>query len=129
MPDRKAIMIIGLEPTLLDFSDPTLGVMPGLDAAKVRAGLERDEASLKALGHDAELCLTDTGETAAAVVRQRLLEKPFDHVVIGAGIRTLPRFFLLFEKLINVVHEHAPKARICFNTRPDDTAAAVSRWL
>jgi hypothetical protein len=62
-------------------------------------------------------------------VRARLKEKRFDCVVIGAGIRTLPRYFSLFEKLINVVHEHAPEARICFNTKPDDTAAAVSRWL
>src|SRR3974377_2398908 len=36
---------------------------------------------------------------------------------------------LLFEKLINVVHKHAPQAKLCFNTLPSDTAAAVKRWL
>jgi hypothetical protein len=128
MPDPKAIMVLGLEPTLLDFSDPALANR-GIDAATIRAALERDTATLIALGHAAELCLTDTGETAEAVVRARLLDKAFDFVVIGAGIRTVPRYFLLFEKLINVVHEHAPRARICFNTKPDDTAEAVSRWL
>jgi len=35
---------------------------------------------------------------------------------------------LLFEKLINLVHEHAPGAKICFNTTPADTAEAVQRW-
>jgi len=128
MPDPKTIMVLGLEPSLLDFSDPALANR-GIDAAKIGAALERDAASLNALGHHAELCLTDTGETAEAVVRARLVEKAFDFVVIGAGIRTVPRYFLLFEKLINVVHEHAPRARICFNTKPDDTAEAVSRWL
>jgi hypothetical protein len=37
--------------------------------------------------------------------------------------------FLLFEKLVNVVHENAPGARLCFNTRPDDTAESVQRWI
>ncbi len=37
--------------------------------------------------------------------------------------------FLTFEKLVNVVHEHAPTARIAFNTGPTDSDAAVERWL
>jgi hypothetical protein len=49
--------------------------------------------------------------------------------MIGAGIRTIPSNFILFEKLINVVHEHAPQAKLCFNTKPSDTADAVQRWL
>jgi len=48
---------------------------------------------------------------------------------IGAGIRANPKYFLLFEKLLNVVHELAPKARIGFNTKPTDTVEAVQRWL
>jgi hypothetical protein len=31
--------------------------------------------------------------------------------------------------LINVVHQHAPHAKLCFNTLPGDTAAAVKRWV
>jgi hypothetical protein len=49
--------------------------------------------------------------------------------MIGAGVRANPSNLLLFEKLINVVHEHAPQAKICFNTVPSDTADAVKRWL
>lgn len=33
------------------------------------------------------------------------------------------------ERLVNVVHEHAPRAKICFNTRPDDTRESVLRWI
>ncbi len=84
---------------------------------------------MKGLGYDAETLLTDLGETAEAVVRKRLRGKRYDCVVIGAGVRTLPEHFLLFERLINLVHEAAPQARIAFNTRPDDIAEAVHRWM
>lgn len=117
------VLVIGLEPSLVDFS-----TMPDMNAGKVRAGLQADQAKLAALGYEAELCLTDLGETAADVVAQQLSSRHFDCVVIGAGIRTLPAHFLLFERLINVVHRAAPGARICFNTKPSDTAEAVQRW-
>ena len=117
------VLVIGLEPNLVDFS-----TMPDMKAAKVRAGLKADQAKLAALGYQAELCLTDLGETAADVVAQKLAEKSFDCIVIGAGIRTIPAYFLLFEQLVNVVHRAAPGARICFNTKPSDTAEAVQGW-
>lgn len=41
-------------------------------------------------------------------MRSHLEKTPFDCVLIGAGVRTLTVHFLLFEKLINVVHAHAP---------------------
>jgi hypothetical protein len=75
------------------------------------------------------MCLTDFGNTAGAVVESQLKQQRFDCILIGAGVRTNPSNFLLFEKLINVVHEHAPQARLCFNILPSDTAAAVRRWL
>jgi hypothetical protein len=125
----RGVLIIGLDPTLVDFSDPAYAAFPGMDAAKVRAALDADKATLVALGYDAELCLTDFGETAGAVVEEQLKCKSYDCVLIGAGVRTVPRHFALFERLINVVHEHAPGAKLCFNTRPDDTAEAVKRWI
>jgi len=127
MADKKSVIVIGLDPALIDFSQP--GYAPGMNAAKVLAGLKASEDELTRLGYDVQMCLTDFGETAEAVVRSRLKQKRFDCVLIGAGIRANPGNFILFEKLINVVHEHAPQARICFNTLPSDTAAAVERWL
>jgi hypothetical protein len=76
-----------------------------------------------------QTCLTDFGETAEAVVQNQLKQKRFDCVLIGAGVRTNQTNFMLFEKLINVVHEHAPQAKLCFNQLPSDTAEAVKRWL
>ena len=124
MKAGKSVLVIGFEPTLLDYT-----TIPDLDAAKVMAGLKADETRLRNLGYDVELCLHDLGETAETFVRDRLRPKQFDCIVIGAGVRTIPKYFILFEKLINVVHEHAPRAKLCFNTKPSDTAEAVQRWI
>ena len=129
MTAKKSVLVIGLQPTLIDFSAPDYAAFPGLDAAKVLAALKADEDRLNNLGYDVQLCLTDFGETAEAVVLDHLKWKRFDCVLIGAGVRTIPKNFILFEKLINVVHAHAPQAKLCFNTKPSDTAEAVQRWI
>jgi hypothetical protein len=129
MTERKSVLVIGFDPTLLDFSSPELAAFPGLDASKVLHALKADEARLKDLGCDVELCLIDLGETAETVVSDRLRRKQFDCILIGAGVRTTPSHFILFERLINLLHAHAPHAKLCFNTNPGDTAAAVQRWL
>jgi DNA-binding LacI/PurR family transcriptional regulator len=127
MTEVKSVLVIGLDPTLIDFSQP--GYPPGMDATKVFAGLKSSEEELTRLGYSIQMCLTDFGETAEAVVQSVLQQKRFDCILIGAGVRTNPSNFNLFEKLINVVHRYAPQAKLCFNTMPSDTAAAVRRWL
>jgi hypothetical protein len=44
-------------------------------------------------------------------------------------LRQPPALLLLFEKIVNLVHALAPRASICFNCNPADTAEAVQRWL
>jgi hypothetical protein len=129
MATGKTVLLVGLDPANVDYSAPEYASFPGLDAAKVLAALKADENRLNSLGYDTKICLTDSGETASAIVMDHLKQKHFDCVLVGAGVRKLDKHFLLFERLINVVHEHAPDARICFNTKPDDTADAVRRWL
>src|SRR6185503_91054 len=125
----KSVLLVGLDPTLIDFADPAFAAFPGLNAAKVMAGVTADQERLKAIGYDAQMCLTDFGHTAEAVVLAKLKQKQFDCIMIGAGVRVIPSNFILFEKLINLVHAHAPHAKICFNTKPTDTAEAVRRWV
>jgi hypothetical protein len=124
MRESKSVVIIGLDPSVVDYNK-----WPGLTAEKLRAALEGARDNLNARGYETQFCLTDTGQTAETVVKQMLSQKTFDCVLIGAGVRLDPEHLLLFEKLINVVHEYAPKAKICFNTNPSDTAAAVMRWV
>jgi hypothetical protein len=127
MTDEKSVLVVGLDPTLIDFSKP--GYAPGMNTTKVLAGIKSSEDELIRLGYSVQTCLTDFGETAEAVLKNQLQQKRFDCVLIGAGVRTNPSNFMLFEKLVNVVHEHAPQAKLCFNTLPSDTAAAVKRWI
>ncbi len=128
MTNKKNVLVIGLDPTLIDFSAPGYADT-GMDSVKVLSGLKSSEDELTRLGYSVQMCLTDFGETAEAVVQNQLKMKRFDCVLIAAGIRTIPSNFILFEKLINVVHEHATQAKLCFNTKPSDTAEAVRRWL
>jgi len=127
MADAKSVLVVGLDPTLIDFSDP--GYPPGMSAEKVFAGMKSSEEELTGLGYSVGTCLTDFGETAEAVVRNKLAEQPWDCIMIGAGVRANPSNFILFEKLVNVVHEHAPQAKICFNQMPADIGQAVQRWI
>ena len=124
MTRDKRVLMLGLDPKLVDYAHLPVK----LDEATLRAGLAADEKRLRDLGYDAKWLLVDRGETAETVVSAALKEKTFDCVLIGAGIRTVPPLFLLFEKLVNLLHEGAPQAKICFNTAPDDTAVSVQRW-
>ena len=128
MPDNKRVLIIGFDPKFLDFSSPELAPLK-LTAEMILAGTAAELERLRGLGYDPDGCFVDLGATAEATVASRLRAQEYGCVIIGAGVRANPKYFLLFEKLVNVVHELAPKARIGFNTKPTDTAEAVQRWL
>jgi hypothetical protein len=128
MLTNKSVLIIGFDPKFLDFSSPELAPL-NLTAEKIHAGTAAEFDRLRGLGYEPEGCFVDLGETAETVVASRLRAKEYGCVIIGAGIRANPQYFPLFEKLLNVVHERAPKARIGFNTKPTDTVEAVQRWL
>jgi hypothetical protein len=120
----KTVLAIGIEPALADYR-----ALPGLTPEIIRSHIDAQLARLRALGLDAETCLIDLGATAEQVVTAALRSKHFDCVVIGAGLRQPPERLLLFEKIVNLVHVHAPQAKICFNTTPADTVQAVQRWI
>ncbi|HEU0032641.1 MAG TPA: hypothetical protein VFQ53_18540 [Kofleriaceae bacterium] len=121
---KKRVMSIGLHPDVVNYA-----MFPGLTHEILTQALKAQEAQLQSLGFDTTFCFVDLGETAESVARAALQEKSYDAVVIGAGVRVPPPHLPLFEKLVNVVHEHAPNAKICFNTRGEDTAEAILRWV
>lgn len=123
--DRRSVLLIGLAPEAVDYAK-----FPGLDAERLAAGLEAALAAVVAAGFDASWCLTERDAAAAeAAISARLAERGYDAVMIGAGVRAVPENLELFERIVNLVHAAAPGARICFNTSPDTTLAAVRRWL
>jgi hypothetical protein len=129
MANKKKVLLIGIDPYLIDFTSPEFSAFPGLTAEKVEAGIKGSIQQLNELGYSAELCWTDFGDTAMNVLQAHLERGLFDGVMIGAGIRIPEKNFLLFEQMINQIHEYAPKARICFNTNPHDTIPAIQRWI
>lgn len=124
MAERKSVLFIGLDPDVVDY-----GRWPGLTEEKLRSVVRADCEELARGGYDASVCFIDRGETAQRVIGDALAGKRYDALMIGAGVRKDDEQFLLFEKAINAVHRGAPDARICFNTGPFDSAAAVRRWI
>ena len=119
----KTVLALGLDPRYADLTQ-----MPGLTPALIQSYFDTQLQRVRELGYEVVSCLVDTGETAEAVTHHRLDSRHFDCVLFGAGLRAAPQL-LLFEKLINLVHAQAPKAKLCFNSTPADTAEAVQRWI
>ena len=118
---KKSVLLVGIDPLMIDFSSADFAPQ-NLSADRVMSAVLADNQRLRDLGYESDLCLTDLGATAERVVEDKLRGKAYHCVLIGAGIRVIPSSFPLFEKLINVVHANAPQAKICFNTKPSDTA-------
>src|SRR5918996_3315817 len=125
---KKKLLMIGIDPKLIDFSIYST-IATGWDANRVRAAAQDANKRLVELGYEVQSCLVDLGETAESVVSDILSREKFDCITVGAGIRALPQHTLMFEKIINTIHQEAPSAKICFNTNPSDTVEAVLRWI
>jgi hypothetical protein len=116
------VLVIGLDPYRVPGPwDPA----PVADA--IAAGMARfDDA-----GVGVESCLfgLDGGDDIEAVVTEALDSRPWEVVVVGGGVRKAEDQVDLFERVINLVHRHAPRAAIAFNDTPGDTFDAAARWL
>ena len=124
MIGKKKVALVGWNPDVVDYTK-----WPELTPEKLRAALEGDRDKLISLGYEADWLYIDIADTAYYVVADALKHKSYDCVLIGAGVRVDQDHFLVFERLVNAVHHHAPQASICFNTNPSDTAEAVQRWV
>jgi hypothetical protein len=123
----KRVVLIGLDPATVDFSDPALP--PGMTAEKIHAGIKLALADFAGRGWHAEVCFINPDETAVPTVERCLASGVYDCVVIGAGVRLPPGRLVVFEAVVNAVHRAAPQAAIAFNTRPEDSGAAAARWI
>src|SRR6185312_12206036 len=117
------ILALGLDPKFADYSK-----MAGLTPQVVQSFIDAQLDRLRAAGFAVTSCLVDAGDTAESVAAAALAKADFDGVVIGAGLRDSSQL-LLFEKILNLVHARAPRARLCFNSSPGDTLESVQRWV
>ena len=121
------ILLLGLDPESVDFSDPALP--PGMTAEKVHAGIAVAMKGFTERGWESDVCFIRPDENAGPTVERQLFSTNYDCVVIGGGVRLPPRNLALFEVVIDAIRKAAPRAAIAFNTRPDDSADAAARWV
>ena len=129
MTEMTRILLVGYDPETEDFSDPARP--PGLSATKIQAGIRFGVAQMRERCWEVDVCLIrfqEAPETAAPIVERQLKSAAYDCVVIGGAIR-LPSNYLVFEAVINAVHQAAPAAAIAFNSRPEESADAAGRRL
>ncbi|WP_331450347.1 hypothetical protein [Streptomyces prasinus] len=126
LPGDTKVLSIGLHPSTLDYSRMPAGVNEAAFTARVKVA----DAALRTAGFDVVPCLIDASpDRAAATVREQLRKHTFGLAMIGGGVRLLPENTLLFERLVNVLTEEAPRIRLCFNTSPENTVEALRRWI
>lgn len=124
---KKKVLLIGIDPKLID---PNLSTATGWDANRVRAAAQDANKTLVELGYELQSCLLDPRGTDESVVSDTLSREKFDCIMVGAGVRVLSQNTILFEKIMNTIHQKAPpSSKICFNTNPADTVEAILRWV
>ncbi|MET0898271.1 MAG: hypothetical protein ABWY45_10205 [Mycobacterium sp.] len=126
---RICAIQIGLDPQLIDFSSPDFAQFSGLTRAKLQAVNDDNVAGLRAAGYLVDNCLVDSGEAGAEKARTWLAAKPYDAVLIGAGIRLVASNTLLFESILNAAHSLHPGCRFVFNRAAASTPEDIRRWF
>lgn len=124
---KKKVLLIGIDPKLIDSN---LSTATGWDANRVRAAAQDANKRLVELGYELQSCLLDPRGTDEIVVSDTLSREKFDCIMVGADVRVLSQNTILYEKIMNTIHQKAPaSSKICFNTNPADTVEAILRWV
>src|SRR5262249_27618146 len=95
MSQPKRVLIVGAKPELVDYSDPA--IPPGMNADKVRLGLDIALGKLRERGFQSDMLLTSTDDAAAGEVARALAGQHYDCIVIGAGLRIVLKMTRVFE--------------------------------
>jgi uncharacterized protein YciI len=119
------VLAIGLHPDAIDFDrNPQIG------KDTLLARMDAGEAALREAGFDIVSCrlTSDDPDDAEQKIREAVTAQPVQVAMIGAGLRTVEEYTLLFERIVNLLNELAPGIRFCFNTAPENTIDALRRW-
>jgi hypothetical protein len=92
------VLVVGLDPVKI----------PGWDPEPVVAAITRGQARFGDHGIEADLCLVAPDENAEGAIVEALTRKDYACVVIGGGIRKHEPLLEFFEKVVNLVRQHAP---------------------
>ena len=122
MESGNQVLLIGFDPR----------TVPGVDAAMaalVETAMAMGDVRLKEHGFAVDYCLVAPDAAAEGRIVDALTGAVYDCVVVGGGIRKPDPFLELFERVVNLIRVHAPRAAIAFNTTGENSVDAVLRWL
>jgi hypothetical protein len=119
---------IGLDPDLIDYASPDFAQFPGLNATALRAANDDNILAMREAGYVVENCLIPADRTALDMISAHIDRMAFDAVLIGAGVRLVAANTLLFEAVVNLVHQRLPGARFVFNYAAKATPDDIRRW-
>lgn len=121
------VLMVGIDPDEVDFSDPSLP--PGLDADKIRAGIEASLKQLATNGHAASPIFVSDEQPKLDALTERLARDDIDCVTIGGGVTRPPNNIELFEAVLNIILRADPTPRIALVLGPENAPAAVDRAM
>lgn len=97
-------------------------------ANAVREGLKKMVVDMKDLGYDYKQFFLGPEQGMTPLIDE-LKGKNWDGVLVGFGVRGNPDLTVFFEQIVNTAREHAPAAKLLFNSSPESTVDAVKRWF
>jgi len=113
-----SVLILGFDPR----------TVPDVDGEALQAVLDKELARLQADSIDTSLVMVAAGQPDLSPFVTAVSERDWDVVLIGGGIRNKAEL-TFFERVVNLVHRHAPGSAIAFNAGIGEIAEAARRWL
>jgi hypothetical protein len=121
-PLEPQVLVIGLDPYRMSGN---------FDPEPVAQAIEVGMNKLVEHGIGAQSCLfgLDDPDNPERLITTSLRAQPWKCVIVGVGLRKAENELELFERIINLVRQHAPSAAIAFNATVPDFYEAAARWI
>ena len=96
---------------------------------ELQAKLEASTKQALEAGYDFEMIQFDVANLSSEQgrIKEKLLSKRWDGVIVGFGVRGNPELTGIFETLVNTASEILPGIRFGFASSPDDVFPCVVR--
>lgn len=118
---KPSVLIIGLP-----WDHPAVKAMDP-DPLVIKNMLEQTVKDMRAAGYEDFTPVWTGPEQGLGELEDRLKEKHWDGIIIGAHVRMSPNLMPFMEDIIRTVRELSPKTQIVFNTSLKDNEAAAER--
>jgi hypothetical protein len=126
-PINQRVLTLGITSDALSSDDFPPGVATLEELVAMR---ERSWAALQATGIDGEAGYVSLDPDEAEAELRRLFDgRSFGVVLIGGGIKNVPEYTVLFERIVNVLIDLQPDVRLSFSSHPANVPEALQRWL